>query len=373
MITGFLDKEAAPFAKALWKLLLSAQNGVAGVPQELLDAKRVEIEKQKVRIQLAPLRLTRKYDKLTRPHSSKIRKCSRRPWRGKTPSASATENSHVSGTVNAVSAEATETTESEGTEEEGEPDAAAAGSMTEEAAIAIRGLLPLPESATTDTEALLQRAELTATSQDARTETTLPVVANNANAAALPPTTAPAAAPTAAAVATPQASPPPVRRPASLADAATTDLAPDPRPATQRTSAQTAKIPTPTRRSVATKAADPVRVHGHVPVPALVLLPLTGVAHDPPDATATPTAAEGRPPSTADPLRRRSAAVALRLPHPARARRHRADVATRPPLPRRHGAGVATLPLLALAPARLGGAERSLWTMRPSPVVAVVG
>lgn len=58
MITGFLDKEAAPFAKALWKLLLSAQNGVAGVPQELLDAKRVEIEKQKVRIQFASLRLT---------------------------------------------------------------------------------------------------------------------------------------------------------------------------------------------------------------------------------------------------------------------------------------------------------------------------
>lgn len=48
MITGFLDKEAAPFAKALWKLLLSAQNNVAGVPQELLDAKRAEIEKEKV-------------------------------------------------------------------------------------------------------------------------------------------------------------------------------------------------------------------------------------------------------------------------------------------------------------------------------------
>lgn len=80
MITGFLDKEAAPFAQALWKLLLSAQNGVAGVPQELLDAKRVEIEKQKVRIQLAPLRFIHKYDKLTRSHSSKIRECSRRPW-----------------------------------------------------------------------------------------------------------------------------------------------------------------------------------------------------------------------------------------------------------------------------------------------------
>lgn len=50
MITGFLDKEAAPFAKALWKLLLSAQNGAQGVPQELLEAKKAELEKERVRI-----------------------------------------------------------------------------------------------------------------------------------------------------------------------------------------------------------------------------------------------------------------------------------------------------------------------------------
>ena len=50
MITGFLEKEAAPFAKSLWKLLLSAQNGAQGVPQELLEAKKAELEQERVSI-----------------------------------------------------------------------------------------------------------------------------------------------------------------------------------------------------------------------------------------------------------------------------------------------------------------------------------
>ena len=50
MITGFLDKDAASFAKTLWKLLLSAQNNPQGVPQELLDAKKAELEQERVSI-----------------------------------------------------------------------------------------------------------------------------------------------------------------------------------------------------------------------------------------------------------------------------------------------------------------------------------
>lgn len=50
LITGFLDKDAAPFAKSLWKLLLSAQKGAQGVPQELLEAKKAELEQERVSI-----------------------------------------------------------------------------------------------------------------------------------------------------------------------------------------------------------------------------------------------------------------------------------------------------------------------------------
>lgn len=50
MINGFLAKDAAPFAKTLWKLLLSAQNNAQGVPQELLDAKKAELEQERVSI-----------------------------------------------------------------------------------------------------------------------------------------------------------------------------------------------------------------------------------------------------------------------------------------------------------------------------------
>ena len=50
MIEGFLGKDAAPFAKSLWKLLLSAQNGAHGIPQELLEAKKAELEQERVSI-----------------------------------------------------------------------------------------------------------------------------------------------------------------------------------------------------------------------------------------------------------------------------------------------------------------------------------
>ncbi|KAM0712327.1 hypothetical protein Q7P37_011422 [Cladosporium fusiforme] len=303
MITGFLDKDAAPFAKALWKLLLSAQNGPQGVPQELLEAKKALIAKEKLE------------DAKIREEAIQRQEAERERDR-----------------------ELSRMRDRERGEREDEEDATVADSMTEEAATAIRDLL-LQEFATTDTEALLHSAELTATSQDAPPETTLPAVA------AHPPTIARAAARLplhVAAAATPPVLPPPAPRPASPTDAATTDPDPGLLPEMQMT-AETAKAKT----SVVTKAADPVHV-----------LLLTGAAHAHPDVTANPTtpAAEGHLPKTVDPLHRRNAAAALR--HPSLAH-HRADAVISP------------------APAHLRAHQRDTETsglmMRPHLAVTSVG
>ncbi|GAB7354076.1 hypothetical protein MBLNU459_g4651t2 [Dothideomycetes sp. NU459] len=47
-LTGFLGKDAAPFCKELWNLLLDAQKSTTGVPQQLLQAKVNELQQQKV-------------------------------------------------------------------------------------------------------------------------------------------------------------------------------------------------------------------------------------------------------------------------------------------------------------------------------------
>ncbi|TVY14907.1 PWI domain-containing protein [Lachnellula arida] len=46
-LTGFLDKDTAPFCKELWKLCLSAQSNPQGVPKELLEAKKLELIQEK--------------------------------------------------------------------------------------------------------------------------------------------------------------------------------------------------------------------------------------------------------------------------------------------------------------------------------------
>ena len=47
-LTGFLDKDAAPFCQTLWKLCLSAQSNEHGIPKELLEAKKAELAKERV-------------------------------------------------------------------------------------------------------------------------------------------------------------------------------------------------------------------------------------------------------------------------------------------------------------------------------------
>ena len=209
------------------------------------------------------------------------------------PNASATESLKVYVSVNAVSAAPTEAEEVIETTVEAETEEVADVSTTDEEATAIRAHL-LRGLATTDTEALLHRAELTATSQAAHTETIHPDAA-----VAHPPTTAPEAVPPPLlrpdAAAIPPAHALPHRRLASHAGAATTDL--------YRERLPTARMTPETKATVVTKAADPVRV-----------LLLTSVAHDHPDVTANPTtpAAVDRLQTIADPLLPRNATAELR-------------------------------------------------------------
>ncbi|KAK0536658.1 hypothetical protein OC834_001096 [Tilletia horrida] len=46
-LTGFLDQHAAVFVDELWKLLLSAQQSVGGIPQEFVERKKKELEAQR--------------------------------------------------------------------------------------------------------------------------------------------------------------------------------------------------------------------------------------------------------------------------------------------------------------------------------------
>jgi serine/arginine repetitive matrix protein 1 len=69
-LTGFLDKDAPKFCKELWNLCLSAQSNQQGVPKELLEAKKLELMQEKVRILLArrSTRLTLHRSMLKRLH-----------------------------------------------------------------------------------------------------------------------------------------------------------------------------------------------------------------------------------------------------------------------------------------------------------------
>ncbi|KAL9933542.1 hypothetical protein V8E36_007718 [Tilletia maclaganii] len=46
-LMGFLDQHAAVFVEELWKLLLSAQQSIGGIPQEFVERKKKELEAQR--------------------------------------------------------------------------------------------------------------------------------------------------------------------------------------------------------------------------------------------------------------------------------------------------------------------------------------
>ncbi|KPM45448.1 hypothetical protein AK830_g1056 [Neonectria ditissima] len=65
-LTGFLDKDTAPFCKDLWRLLLSAQGSPQGVPKELLEAKKLELMQEKIEADRAADDARKRRDELDR-------------------------------------------------------------------------------------------------------------------------------------------------------------------------------------------------------------------------------------------------------------------------------------------------------------------
>ncbi|KAF2831000.1 hypothetical protein CC86DRAFT_377922 [Ophiobolus disseminans] len=56
-LTGFLNKETPAFCKELWDLMLSAQDSPVGVPRELLEAKKLELQQEQLSKAAAEQRL----------------------------------------------------------------------------------------------------------------------------------------------------------------------------------------------------------------------------------------------------------------------------------------------------------------------------
>jgi len=49
-LTGFLEKNTPAFMKELWDLLVSAEEGIGGIPKVFLEKKKEELLRQKVNI-----------------------------------------------------------------------------------------------------------------------------------------------------------------------------------------------------------------------------------------------------------------------------------------------------------------------------------
>ncbi|KAJ8110976.1 hypothetical protein OPT61_g6323 [Boeremia exigua] len=47
-LTGFLNKDTPAFCKELWDLMLSAQESPMGVPKEMLEAKKLELQQEQL-------------------------------------------------------------------------------------------------------------------------------------------------------------------------------------------------------------------------------------------------------------------------------------------------------------------------------------
>ncbi|RKP35157.1 PWI domain-containing protein [Dimargaris cristalligena] len=59
-LTGFLSRKAPVFVLDLWKLLISAQNSLGGIPPEFLEQKKREILNKKVSQEAHPRKLGRR-------------------------------------------------------------------------------------------------------------------------------------------------------------------------------------------------------------------------------------------------------------------------------------------------------------------------
>jgi len=76
-ITGFLAKDASQFVLELWKLLLSAQNNIGGIPPEFLEKKKEEIKARKAEQERVKAELSKKnLDSFDKVSDSKDRESS---------------------------------------------------------------------------------------------------------------------------------------------------------------------------------------------------------------------------------------------------------------------------------------------------------
>ena len=82
-LTGFLEKRAAPFMNELWRLLLSAQASVGGVPRAFVEQKKREMQATREENTRAMSEMQRRHG---RDHSADDRPKSSRRWdRGRSP------------------------------------------------------------------------------------------------------------------------------------------------------------------------------------------------------------------------------------------------------------------------------------------------
>jgi len=54
-LTGFFESKTQEFLLNLWKLLLSAQESVGGIPASFLEAKKEQIRQQQASVWLSPI------------------------------------------------------------------------------------------------------------------------------------------------------------------------------------------------------------------------------------------------------------------------------------------------------------------------------
>jgi len=71
-ITGFLATDASDFMLELWRLLLSAQNSIGGIPAQFLDKKKEEIRVRKVEADRISAALSKKIEKSGDTHATQI-------------------------------------------------------------------------------------------------------------------------------------------------------------------------------------------------------------------------------------------------------------------------------------------------------------
>lgn len=62
-LTGFLEDKTFEFMKELWKVIISAQEGIGGIPREVVEAKKLELKLKREQQQVLDSRIREKEKK----------------------------------------------------------------------------------------------------------------------------------------------------------------------------------------------------------------------------------------------------------------------------------------------------------------------